>query len=143
MGEEYRQRQSALLAERVAMADVVITTALIPGRAAPLLVTAAMVESMRAGAVIVDMAAGRGADGVSGNCALTEADRTVVRGGVVIVGETNLAGMVAADASALYARNVIDFLKLVIDRDARLTIDTEDEIVRAVMVCRDGKVLRS
>ena len=142
MGEDYKLRQSVLVAERVALADVVITTALIPGRAAPLLVTGSMVASMRAGAVIVDMAAGRGADGICGNCELSEADRNVVRHGIVIVGETNLPAMLAADASALYARNVLDFLKLVIDREGHLHIDTEDEIVRAVLVCRDGQVLR-
>lgn len=143
MGEDYKRRQSVLVAERVAVADVVITTALIPGRAAPLLVSGAMVESMRAGAVIVDMAAGRGADGVSGNCELSVADRTVVRHGIVIVGETNLPAMVAADASALYARNVLDFLKLIIDQDGKLKVDTEDEIVRAVLVCGNGQVLRA
>ncbi|NBS95720.1 MAG: NAD(P) transhydrogenase subunit alpha, partial [Betaproteobacteria bacterium] len=130
MGEDYKQRQSVLVAERVALADVVITTALIPGRAAPLLVTGSMVAGMRAGAVIVDMAAGRGADGICGNCELSEADRNVVRHGIVIVGETNLPAMLAADASALYARNVLDFLKLVIDGEGHLHIDTEDEILR-------------
>jgi len=143
MGEDYRRRQSVLVAERVALADVVITTALIPGRAAPLLVTRAMVESMRAGAVIVDMAAGRGADGLSGNCELSEANRTVVRHGIVIVGETNLPALLAADASALYARNVLDFLKLIIGSDGSLVIDTQDEIVRAVLMCHAGALLRS
>jgi NAD(P) transhydrogenase subunit alpha len=143
MGDDYKRRQGVLVAERVALADVVITTALIPGRAAPLLVTDAMVAAMRAGAVIVDMAAGRGADGVCGNCESSAADRTVVRHGIVIVGETNLPAMLAADASALYARNVLDFLKLVIDAQGNLHVDTEDEIVRAVLMCRDGQVLRA
>ena len=77
-----------------------------------------------------------------GNCPLSELGKTVVKHGVTLIGEPNLPALVAADASALYARNVLDFLKLVIDKDGKLVIDREDEIVRAVLVCLDGQVLR-
>ncbi len=136
MGDDYRQRQAALVAERIRQADIVITTALIPGRPAPVLVTEDMVRSMRAGSVIIDMAAEQG-----GNCPLTERDAVVVRHGVTLVGHTNIPSMVAADASALYARNVIDFLKLVIDKEAQFTLNLEDEIVAACLVARDGSVV--
>ena len=92
--------------------------------------------------MIVDIAAGKGPGGVGGNCPLSEADRTVVRHGVTIVGETNLAALVAADASALYARNVLDFLKLIIDKDENLVIDREDEIIKATLLCGGGELLR-
>jgi len=107
------------------------------------LVTEDMVKSMKAGSVLVDMAAGKGAQGHDGNCPLTEAGRTVVKHGVTLVGETNLPALVAADASALYARNVLDFLKLVLEKDAAaLKLDLEDDIVKACLVAHDGAVLR-
>lgn len=116
----------AEVAKRVAQADVVISTALIPGRAAPVLITEDMVKSMKPGSVIIDMAAGKGApnpDGsVGGNCPLTVADQTVTRHGVVIVGETNLAALVAADASSLYARNVLDFAGAAARRQGRARV---------------------
>ncbi len=144
MPQSWLDRQKAEVAKRVAMADVVISTALIPGRAAPVLITQDMVRSMKAGSVIVDMAAGKGAQGFDGNCPLTEAGKTVVKHGVTIVGETNIPATVAADSSALYARNVLDFLKLVLDKDAaQLKIDLEDDIVKACLVTRDGAVLRA
>jgi NAD(P) transhydrogenase subunit alpha len=135
-------RQQVEVAKRVALADIVVSTALIPGRAAPTLVTEEMVRSMKPGSVIVDIAAGKGAGGVGGNCPLSEADRTVVRHGVTIVGETNLPALVAADASSLYARNVLDFLKLILPKDGGLRIDLEDDIVAACLVARDGQVTR-
>jgi NAD(P) transhydrogenase subunit alpha len=144
MPQSWLDRQKAEVAKRVAMADVVISTALIPGRAAPVLITEDMVRSMKAGSVIVDMAAGKGASGTDGNCPLTEAGKTVVKHGVTIVGETNIPATVAADSSALYARNVLDFLKLVLEKDApALKIDLEDDIVKACLVARDGAVLRA
>ena len=140
------------VAKRVAQADVVISTALIPGRAAPVLITEEMVKSMKPGSVIVDMAAGKGApnaDGtVGGNCPLTEADKIVQKHGVTIVGDTNLAARVGADASALYARNVLDFLKLVLPPAAKgepasaFRIDMEDDIVAATLVAHQGAVTR-
>ena len=137
MGDDYRRRQAALVAERIKAADIVVTTALIPGRRAPVLVTEEMVRSMKPGSVIVDMAAEQG-----GNCPLTEADKVVTKHGVVIIGHTNFPAMVAADASALYARNLLDFLKLIADKDGRLSINLEDEIVAACLMTRGGEVLK-
>ena len=138
MPESWMKRQAAAVAERIKQADIVITTALIPGRKAPVLVTEEMVKSMKPGSVIVDMAVEQG-----GNCPLSEAGKTVTKHGVHLVGETNLPSMVAADASALYSRNVIDFLKLVIDDAGALKIDLEDDIVKACLVTRDGQILRA
>ena len=147
MPPSWLERQKVEVAKRVAQADVVISTALIPGRAAPVLVTEDMVKSMKPGSVIVDLAAGKGAtnpDGsVGGNCPLTVADQTVTRHGVVIVGETNLPAMVAADASALYARNVLDFLKLVLPKDASaVQVPMDDDIVVACLMAQGGEVKR-
>jgi H+-translocating NAD(P) transhydrogenase subunit alpha len=138
MGEEYRQRQAALVAERIRQADIVITTALIPGRPAPVLVTEDMVKSMKPGSVIVDMAVEQG-----GNCPLSEPDRTVVKHGVHIIGIANLPALVAADASALYARNLFNFLSLMLDaKTGELKIDREDEIVAGTLVCMNGEILK-
>jgi len=142
MPASWLERQKVEVAKRVAAADVVISTALIPGRAAPVLVTEEMVRSMKPGSVIVDLAAGRGPDGVGGNCPLSEADKTVVKHGVTIIGETNLASMVGADASALYARNVLDFLKLVLPKDAAFAVPMEDDIVAACLMTQGGEVKR-
>ena len=142
MPPSWLERQKAEVAKRVAQADAVISTALIPGRAAPVLITEDMVKSMKPGSVIIDLAAGKGADGVGGNCPLTEADRTVVKHGVTLVGETNLPALVAADASALYARNVLDFLKLVLPKDKGFTVDMEDDIVAACLMTQGGDVKR-
>ena len=138
MPQSWLDRQKAEVAKRVAAADIVITTALIPGRAAPVLVTEDMVKAMKPGSVIVDLAAPAG-----GNCPLTEAGRTVVKHGVTLVGETNLPALVAADASALYARNVLDFLKLVFNKEGQFHVDLEDDIVKACLMCRDGQLLRA
>ncbi|AJE99238.1 Re/Si-specific NAD(P)(+) transhydrogenase subunit alpha [Pandoraea apista] len=135
-------RQAQLVHTRLTQADIVISTALIPGRAAPTLIAEDTVKAMKPGSVIIDLAAGRGANG-GGNCPLSVADEVVKVHGVTIAGYTNLAGMVAADASALYARNVLDFLKLVIDKEGKLVIDTNDDIVAACLMCRDGEVLRA
>jgi NAD(P) transhydrogenase subunit alpha len=138
MPPSWLERQKVEVAKRVAQADVVISTALIPGRPAPVLITEEMVRSMKPGSVIVDIAAPAG-----GNCPLTVPGQTVQRHGVTIVGETNLPAMVAADASALYARNVLDFLKLILTKDAALQIPADDDIVTACLVARDGQVLRA
>jgi NAD(P) transhydrogenase subunit alpha len=137
MPESWMKRQAALVAERIRQADIVITTALIPGRKAPVLVTEDMVKSMKPGSVIVDMAVERG-----GNCPLSEAGRTVIKHGVTLVGETNLPAMLAADASALYARNVLDFLKLIVTKEGTLNVDMADDIVAACLMARDGQLLR-
>ncbi|UVW28469.1 Re/Si-specific NAD(P)(+) transhydrogenase subunit alpha [Massilia sp. H6] len=138
MPADWMRRQAELVHERAKLADIIITTALIPGRKAPVLISEETVQAMKPGSVIVDMAVEQG-----GNCPLTELGRTVIKHGVHIIGEPNLAGLVPADASALYARNVLDFLKLVIDKDGNFMIDREDEIVRATLVCADGAVLRT
>ncbi len=142
MPQSWLDRQKLEVAKRVAQADAVISTALIPGRAAPVLITEDMVKSMKPGSVIIDLAAGKGANGVGGNCPLSEADRTVVKHGVTLVGETNLPALVAADASALYARNVLDFLKLVLPKDKGFTVDMEDDIVAACLMTQGGDVKR-
>jgi NAD(P) transhydrogenase subunit alpha len=142
MPQSWLDRQKLEVAKRVAMADAVISTALIPGRAAPVLITEDMVKSMKPGSVIIDLAAGKGANGVGGNCPLSEADRIVVKHGVTLVGETNLPALVAADASALYARNVLDFLKLVLPKDKGFTVDMEDDIVAACLMTQGGDVKR-
>ena len=141
MPQSLLDRQKIEVAKRVALADVVISTALIPGRAAPTLITEEMVASMKPGSVIIDIAAGKGPNG-GGNCPLSEADRTVVRHGVTIVGETNLPALVAADASALYARNVLDFLKLILPKEGALQVDMNDDIVAACLMTQGGEVKR-
>jgi NAD(P) transhydrogenase subunit alpha len=135
MPETWMKRQSLAVAERVKQADIVITTALIPGRRAPVLITEEMVKSMKPGSVIVDLAVEQG-----GNCPLSELGKTVTKYGVHIVGEANLAAAVAADASSLYARNVLDFLKLIVDKDAKLVVPMDDDIVAACLMCRDGSL---
>ncbi len=142
MPPSWLARQQVEVAKRVALADIVISTALIPGRAAPTLITEEMVKSMKPGSVIIDIAAGKGANG-GGNCPLSEADKTVVKHGVTLVGETNLAALVGADASALYARNVLDFLKLVLAKDAAaIAVPMDDDIVAACLMTQSGNVLR-
>jgi NAD(P) transhydrogenase subunit alpha len=137
MPQSWMDRQKVEVAKRVAAADIVVTTALIPGRAAPVLVTEEMVRAMKPGSVIVDMAAPQG-----GNCPLTEPGRTVIKHGVTLVGETNLPALVAADASSLYARNVLDFLKLVLPKEGGFKIDLEDDIVAACRMTQDGQVTK-
>jgi len=143
MPQSWLDRQKVEVAKRVAAADVVISTALIPGRAAPTLITEEMVKAMKPGSVIVDIAAGKGPNGVGGNTPLSEADKTVVRHGVTIVGETNLAARVGADASALYARNVFDFLKLVLTKEGGFAVPMDDDIVAACLMTQGGAVKRA
>ncbi len=148
MPPSWLERQKVEVAKRVAQADVVISTALIPGRAAPVLITEDMVKSMKPGSVIVDIAAGKGPNGTDGNCPLTEAGKTVQKHGVFIIGETNIPALVAADSSSLYARNVLDFLKLIAppaakgEPPASLKVDLEDDIVAACLMTLGGEVRR-
>ena len=137
MPASWMQRQAQAVHERAKQADIVITTALIPGRKAPTLLSAETVAQMKPGAVVVDLAASQG-----GNCPLTVVDQVVNAHGVTIVGPANLATQVPADASALYARNVLDFLKLILSKDGALDINLEDDIVAACLMCRDGQLLR-
>ncbi|MGP8432396.1 Re/Si-specific NAD(P)(+) transhydrogenase subunit alpha [Paraburkholderia fungorum] len=145
MPPSWLARQSALVHERATQADIVISTALIPGRAAPTLIAVDTVRAMKPGSVLIDLAAGRGAEFEGrrgGNCPLTEADTVVTRHGVQIAGYTNLASMVPADASSLYARNLLDFLKLIVTKEGTLNIDLADDIVAATLLARDGEVVR-
>jgi NAD(P) transhydrogenase subunit alpha len=137
MPASWMQRQAIAVHERARQADIVITTALIPGRKAPVLLSAETVAEMKPGSVVIDLAAAQG-----GNCPLTVADQVVIEHGVTLVGYTNLPAMVAADASALYARNLLDFMKLLFDKDGQLHINLEDDIVAACLMCRDGQVIR-
>lgn len=135
MSKEYQAKQAALVASHIAKQDIVITTALIPGRPAPKLITKAMVESMKPGSVIVDLAVERG-----GNCELAEPGKVVVHNGVKIVGHLNVAGRVAATSSALYARNLVAFLDVLI-KDKQLNVPWDDEIVKATLLTKDGAVV--
>ena len=137
MSEDYQKKQAELVANHIKGQDIVITTALIPGRPAPRLITAAMVESMKAGSVIIDLAAERG-----GNCELTKAGETVNHNGVRIVGPINLPGTVPVNASALYAKNLLTFLQPMIDSETKtLKIDWEDEIIQGTLVARGGEIV--
>ncbi len=137
MSDAYRKKQSALIAETIRKQDIVITTALIPGRPAPVLVTPEMVQTMKPGSVIIDLAAEQG-----GNCPLTRAGETVEVNGVKIVGAINLASRLAADASALYSRNLLNFLTPLIDKaTGQLKIDWNDEIIKGTCLTRDGEVI--
>ena len=130
MPASWMDRQRIEVAKKVALADIVITTALIPGRPAPVLVTEEMVKAMKPGSVIVDLAAEQG-----GNCPLTVKDEVVVKHGVTLVGHTNLAALLPQDASALYSRNLLDFLKLLVDfKTGAFAINMEDDIVAATLV---------
>jgi NAD(P) transhydrogenase subunit alpha len=136
MSAAYKEKQAALIAETIKKQDVVICTALIPGRAAPRLVSDAMLQSMKPGSVVIDLAVEQG-----GNCEGAEAGKTVERHGVKIVGPINMPGYVPADASQLYARNIINFLGLVIDKSGNLSIDWNDEIIKSVALTRDGQII--
>jgi NAD(P) transhydrogenase subunit alpha len=137
MSEGYQKKQAELVAEHIAKQDIVITTALIPGRPAPRLITREMVDSMRPGSIIVDLAAERG-----GNCELTKAGDIAEHNGVRIAGPVNLAGAVPVNASALYARNLLTFLTPLIDKESNsLKIDWEDELVQGTLLAKDGKIV--
>ncbi len=137
MSPEYQVKQAALIAETIKKQDIVITTALIPGRKAPVLVTEAMVETMKPGSVIVDLAAEQG-----GNCPLTRANEVIEVHGVTIMGYTNLAGRLAVDASSLYARNLFNFVSLIVDKKTgALALNWDDEIVKGAGLTRDGAVV--
>jgi NAD(P) transhydrogenase subunit alpha len=138
MPASWMARQATLVAERCKQADIVITTALIPGRPAPQLIAAETVHAMKPGSVIVDLAVERG-----GNCPLSVKGQVVHVNDVTLVGLTNLPGMIATDASALYARNLMDFLKLIIDKEAKLNIARDDDIVTACLICEGGQNLRN
>ncbi|MCM0021382.1 MAG: Re/Si-specific NAD(P)(+) transhydrogenase subunit alpha [Tagaea sp.] len=136
MSDAYKAKQATLIAETVKKMDVVICTALIPGRPAPRLVTDAMVASMKPGAVIVDLAVESG-----GNCEGSEPAKIVVKHGVKIVGYANVPSRLAVDASALYARNLAEFMKLIVQKDGTLSIDRADEILKGSVLTQDGQIV--
>jgi len=137
MSKEYQEKQAALVAEHIKKQDIVITTALIPGRPAPRLISAAMVQSMRPGSVIVDLAVERG-----GNVEGVKPDQVTDINGVKIVGYRNVPGRLAASASSLYARNLLNFVELLVDKKTKaLAVNWDDEIVKATALTRDGAVI--
>ncbi len=137
MSEAYKQKQAALIEETIKKQDIVITTALIPGRPAPRLVTAAMVKSMKPGAVIVDMAVEQG-----GNCELSEPGKIAYKHDVTIVGYRNIPARIATDASALYARNLFNLFGLLADKESGgLKLNQDDEIIKAIVLTRDGAIV--
>ncbi len=133
--EEYLKKQQELLQKHISEADVVVTTAQVPGKKAPILISEETVKSMRPGSVIVDMAAGTG-----GNCAITEAGQEVEKHGVVIIGETNIISLVAYNASQLYSRNVLALLQS-LTKEGQVVLDLEDEIVKGALITREGQVI--
>jgi len=137
MSAEYQAKQAALTAETIKKQDIVITTALIPGRKAPTLVTEEMIKTMKPGSIIIDLAAEAG-----GNTPLSKAGETVEVHGVTIVGTVNLPGRLPVDASSLYARNLFNFVSLLVDKKAgALNIDWNDEIVKGAGLTHDGAVV--
>ena len=137
MSKEYQAKQAALVADHIKKQDIVITTALIPGRPAPKLVTAEMVHSMKPGSVIVDLAVERG-----GNCELAKADEVVDAGGVKVVAYSNFPGRLAASASSLYAKNLYTFLEVLIDKKTKeINLNWDDDILKATALTRDGAVV--
>jgi len=137
MSTEYRTKQAALVADHIKLQDIVITTALIPGRKAPVLVNEDMVKTMKPGSVIVDMAVEQG-----GNCPLSEYGKIVVRNGVKIVGPANLPAELPTDCSSLFSRNLLNFITPMIDKETKaLKIDLNDEVVKGTLVTRDGQVV--
>ncbi len=137
MSAEYRAKQAALVAEHIKLQDIVVTTALIPGRKAPVLVTEEMVKSMKPGSVIVDMAVEQG-----GNCPLSEFGKTVEKYGVKIVGPANLPGELVTDASQLFSRNLLNFITPMVDKETKaLRIDLADEVVKGTLVTQGGQIV--
>jgi NAD(P) transhydrogenase subunit alpha len=136
MSDAYKKKQAALIAETIRKQDIVICTALIPGRPAPRLVSDEMVASMRPGSVIVDLAVENG-----GNCEGAVAGEVVLRHGVRIVGHANVPSRVAVDASQLYAKNLLNFVQLIVGKDGALKIDRDDEIVKGALLSTDGAIV--
>ena len=134
--EEYKKKQAELIQQHARQANVVITTAQIPGREAPVLITKETVADMQPGSVIVDLAASTG-----GNCELTKNDETVVTGGVTIIGNSNFASTMPSDASKMLGNNYLNFLNMMIDEEGKVNLDIEDEIVQQTCITRDGAIV--
>ncbi|MEJ7675655.1 MAG: NAD(P) transhydrogenase subunit alpha [Chitinophagaceae bacterium] len=133
--EEFLQKQKAKIAESVAKADIVITTAQIPGKKAPILITTEMMENMKNSSIIIDLAAATG-----GNTELTKNAENFVYNGVTIVGNSNLPGTMPSDASKLYGKNILNFLQLIIDKEGKLNLNFEDDLVKGTCIAHDGKI---
>ena len=134
--EEFQARQKAKIAEHIKKSDIVITTAQIPGKKAPILVTTEMIEAMRPGSVIIDIAAVTG-----GNTDLTKNDETVQHNGVTIIGNSALPAMMPSDASKVYSKNVLNFLKLIIDKEGNVNLNFEDDLVKGTAITHGGKIV--
>ena len=133
--EEFKQRQQQRLAESIAKADIIITTAQIPGKKAPVLITDAMLKSMKPGSVVIDLAAATG-----GNTAVTKNNETIVYEGVTILGNSNLASDMPSDASKLYGKNILNFLQLIITKEGALELNFEDDLVKGCCIAHEGAV---
>lgn len=134
--EEYKQKQQQKIAEAIAKADIVITTAQIPGKKAPILITEEMLDRMRPGSVIIDIAAATG-----GNTPFTENNKTVVHNGITIIGNSNLAATMPSDASKLYGKNVLNFLQLVTTKEGNLNLNWDDDLVKGSCITHEGKIV--
>jgi NAD(P) transhydrogenase subunit alpha len=134
--DEFKQRQQQRLAESIAKADIIITTAQIPGKKAPILITDAMLQSMKPGSVVIDLAAATG-----GNTAVTKNNETIVYEGVTILGNSNLASDMPSDASKLYGKNILNFLQLIITKEGALELNFEDDLVKGCCMAHEGAVV--
>jgi len=141
MPQSWLDRQSLLVEEKAANADIIITSALIPGREPPVLLKEATVKKMKPGSVVVDMAAGQAQDG-SGNCPLTKPDEIIDINGVTIIGYTNIPSLLSADASSLYARNMVEFVQLLVDENKNVVINMDDELVKGSLITKDGETFK-
>ncbi len=133
--EDYKRRQKEAIAKFAEKADIIITTALIPGKKAPVLITKEMVESMRQGSVIIDLASVMG-----GNCELSQNDKTIVHNGITIIGNSNLPSTQPMDASKMYAKNILNFLKLFINKEKQFNVNLEDEIINTCLIADAGEI---
>jgi NAD(P) transhydrogenase subunit alpha len=133
---DYQQRQQKRIGESIAKADIVITTAQIPGKKAPILITEEMLQSMRVGSVVIDLAAATG-----GNTPVTKNDQTVLYRGVHIIGNSNLAATMPSDASKLYGKNLLNFLQLIIDKEGKLNLNFDDDLVKGCCITNNGEVV--
>jgi NAD(P) transhydrogenase subunit alpha len=133
---EFLEKQKQKIADSAAKADIIISTAQIPGKKAPILITKEMIANMKAGSIIIDLASATG-----GNTDLTKNNETIVANGVTIIGNSNLASMQASDASKMYGKNVLNFLKLIIDAEGNVNLNFEDDLVKGTCITHDGKIV--
>jgi H+-translocating NAD(P) transhydrogenase subunit alpha len=133
--DEFLQKQKNKISESVAKADIIITTAQIPGKKAPILITTQMLESMKIGSLVIDLSAATG-----GNTALTKNEDTVVHNGVTIIGNSNLAGTMSYDASKMYGKNILNFLQLIINKEGELNVNFDDDLVKGTCIAYEGKI---